>query len=171
VKLPAAPANAAPQTIKVTGTTTREVTDVLVGEVWMCSGQSNMPAWLHRATLFESTSAMRPEISHHRRKQLMTPDDSGETSSHWTEAIPHLDQAIDHLPESDRSLLLLHYFESRPFPKIAQALRKKPAAVQKQSQRALEKLARPPLFPALRSGHRLVQEPSSPMQFLSNNGI
>ena len=42
VKLPAVAANATPQTIAIAGTTTREIQDVLVGEVWMCSGQSNM---------------------------------------------------------------------------------------------------------------------------------
>ncbi len=42
VKLDPVDANAKPQTITVAGTTKREITDVLVGEVWMCSGQSNM---------------------------------------------------------------------------------------------------------------------------------
>ncbi len=42
VKLAAAPANAQPQTLVIQGTTRREVQDVLIGEVWMCSGQSNM---------------------------------------------------------------------------------------------------------------------------------
>jgi len=42
VKLDAAPANDQPQTLTVSGTQKREVQDVLVGEVWMCSGQSNM---------------------------------------------------------------------------------------------------------------------------------
>lgn len=36
------PANATPQTLTVAGTTRREIRDVLIGEVWMCSGQSNM---------------------------------------------------------------------------------------------------------------------------------
>src|SRR5687767_4205780 len=40
VKLAAVPANATPQTIAITGTSKREIKDVLVGEVWMCSGQS-----------------------------------------------------------------------------------------------------------------------------------
>lgn len=35
-------ANASPQTLTVTGSTQRVVEDVLVGEVWMCAGQSNM---------------------------------------------------------------------------------------------------------------------------------
>ena len=42
VKLDAAPANATPQTLSIAGTTKQELTDVLIGEVWMCSGQSNM---------------------------------------------------------------------------------------------------------------------------------
>jgi len=42
VKLAAADANATPQTLAIAGTTKRTLEDVLVGEVWMCSGQSNM---------------------------------------------------------------------------------------------------------------------------------
>ena len=42
VKLDPQTANATPQTLTVTGSATREVQDVLVGEVWLCSGQSNM---------------------------------------------------------------------------------------------------------------------------------
>ena len=42
VKLAPLPANANPQTLTVTGSTKRELQDVLIGEVWMCSGQSNM---------------------------------------------------------------------------------------------------------------------------------
>jgi len=42
VKLDPVPANAEPQTIAIAGTDKKEIQDVLVGEVWMCSGQSNM---------------------------------------------------------------------------------------------------------------------------------
>ncbi|MSU50827.1 MAG: sialate O-acetylesterase [Opitutus sp.] len=42
VKLPAVPANAQPQTITIAASSKRVLQDVLVGEVWMCSGQSNM---------------------------------------------------------------------------------------------------------------------------------
>ena len=47
VKLAPLPANATPQVLTIKGTTTREIKDVLVGEVWVCSGQSNMqfPLW------------------------------------------------------------------------------------------------------------------------------
>lgn len=42
VTLDAVPANATPATISFKGTTSKEVNNVLVGEVWLCSGQSNM---------------------------------------------------------------------------------------------------------------------------------
>ena len=43
VKLDPLPANDQPQSLKISdGAQTKEVADVLVGEVWMCSGQSNM---------------------------------------------------------------------------------------------------------------------------------
>jgi sialate O-acetylesterase len=42
VKLDPVPANATPATLVIEGSSKRELSDVLVGEVWMCSGQSNM---------------------------------------------------------------------------------------------------------------------------------
>ena len=42
VKLAPVPANATPQRLTIAGSSRRELQDVLVGEVWMCSGQSNM---------------------------------------------------------------------------------------------------------------------------------
>lgn len=42
VKLDPQNANATPQKMTLQGTTTREIQDILIGEVWMCSGQSNM---------------------------------------------------------------------------------------------------------------------------------
>jgi sialate O-acetylesterase len=42
VKLNPQAANATPQTITIEGSSRQEIHDVLIGEVWMCSGQSNM---------------------------------------------------------------------------------------------------------------------------------
>ena len=42
VKLDPMPANAQPQVLTIEGTNKKELQDVLIGEVWMCSGQSNM---------------------------------------------------------------------------------------------------------------------------------
>lgn len=42
VKLDAVPANAKAATLSIQGSTVKELKNVLVGEVWVCSGQSNM---------------------------------------------------------------------------------------------------------------------------------
>src|SRR5690349_7052467 len=42
VKLDPLQVNAQPQAMTIEGSTKAEIHDVLVGEVWMCSGQSNM---------------------------------------------------------------------------------------------------------------------------------
>ncbi len=42
VKLNPQPASAVAQTLTIDGSTHQEIHDVLIGEVWMCSGQSNM---------------------------------------------------------------------------------------------------------------------------------
>jgi len=47
VTLDALPASAEPATLTVTGQNTITLTNILVGEVWVCSGQSNMAWWLH----------------------------------------------------------------------------------------------------------------------------
>lgn len=113
----------------------------------LAKNPERLSAWLHRATLFESSKAMRTESSYQRRKEKfdsigdreISPE---ETEALWKDALPHLDPALDKLSEADRGILLLHYFEGQPFPQIAERLGKNLAAVQKQSQRALEKLSR-----------------------------
>jgi RNA polymerase sigma factor (sigma-70 family) len=104
-----------------------------------------LPAWLHRATLFESSKAMRAESSYQRRKDQGQDGPQGScegSEAAWLDALPYLDLALDKLPEADRRVLLLHYFEEHPFPQIAAHLGKNVAAVQKQAQRALGKLSR-----------------------------
>ena len=64
VKLAAAPANATPQILSIAGTTQRNITDVLIGEVWMCSGQSNMQWSLGQTYTgdIEGAGARRPNL-------------------------------------------------------------------------------------------------------------
>ncbi|HSP43631.1 MAG TPA: sigma-70 family RNA polymerase sigma factor [Luteolibacter sp.] len=105
-----------------------------------------LPAWLHRATLFESSKAMRSEASHQRRKQLVHPDAITSTAdadpAAWNAAMPLLDLALDRLPDADRRIVLRHYFEGKSFNQIGAEVSRPAATVQKQCRRALDKLAR-----------------------------
>ncbi|MCW1925007.1 sigma-70 family RNA polymerase sigma factor [Luteolibacter arcticus] len=111
----------------------------------LTTGESGLAPWLHRATIFEASKALRAESSRQRRKELQHPDSmpaTGPETSTWEEAMPHLDPALDTLGESDRGVLILHFFRRLSFREIATSTGKSADAVQKQSSRALEKLSR-----------------------------
>ena len=65
VKFPAMKAGG-PLTMKITGTDTKEIKDILVGEVWLCSGQSNMEWDVNASTnaAEEKAAANYPNIRH-----------------------------------------------------------------------------------------------------------
>lgn len=48
IKLDAMPASSAPTTMVIDGSSHKEIKNILVGEVWLCSGQSNMALTLDR---------------------------------------------------------------------------------------------------------------------------
>lgn len=103
-----------------------------------------LPAWLHRATLFESSKAMRSEASHQRRKLLVYPDGIATTGDAvaWDAALSHLDLALDRLSDADRGIVLRHFFEGKSFSQIGGEVSRPAATVQKQCRRAIEKLTR-----------------------------
>ena len=69
-----------------------------------------------------ASKAMRAETSHQRRQLVQIPAASPPDDAAWIDAIPHLDAALDQLPDPDRHVLLLHFFENRSFPGIARSL-------------------------------------------------
>lgn len=102
-----------------------------------------LPAWLHRTTVLEAKAVARGEARHHRKKEALMHDPRearDAADSVWRDALPHLDAAIDKLPEADRRVILLHYVNELTFPEIGRRLGKSAAAVQKQSRRAVATL-------------------------------
>lgn len=73
VKLDPLPANAKPAVLEVSGSSQRQIKDVLVGEVWICSGQSNM-----RWTVANSwDSDLEIATANHPRIRLLTVPNVG----------------------------------------------------------------------------------------------
>ncbi len=90
VKLPAVGANATPQTIAIAGSSKREIKDVLVGEVWMCSGQSNMQ-WSMAQTYtgdIEGARAKRPNVRIISVPQVGTQELKTDFKGQWEVATP-----------------------------------------------------------------------------------
>lgn len=104
-----------------------------------------LAAWLQKAVAYEAARAVEKEsnrrrLMHTYSRELTTPDDAGDAS--WRDALPQLDAAVAALPEADRQIILLRYWQTQPFKKIAEAVGGSVAACEKRAERALEKLSR-----------------------------
>ncbi|HEX2746871.1 MAG TPA: sigma-70 family RNA polymerase sigma factor [Verrucomicrobiales bacterium] len=104
-----------------------------------------LAAWLHRAAVGCAVDAVRGENRRRKREQLaihMTPpldSDSGSTAL-WEQASPVIDAAMDSLPETDRRLLVLRFWQRQDLRAIGSGFGMSDNAVQKRITRALEKL-------------------------------
>ena len=104
--------------------------------------QRPLAAWLHRCAVYECSHLLRSETRHREKMKRFanTPTDEPAPDP-WQELRPLLDDAINALPEMDRRVLLLHWFERRTFTDIAEKTGSTTAAVQRRGLRALDKLA------------------------------
>lgn len=91
----ATPRAGGPYTIRITGSDTLELQDVLIGEVWFCSGQSNMEmamagfprqAIAGSQALIESSANSQIRLFRVARAAQVTPQDS--LSGKWQAATP-----------------------------------------------------------------------------------
>lgn len=90
VKLDPVPANAKPAVLSVSGTTKRDVQNVLVGEVWLCSGQSNMGFTTNQArdADVELLACNIPEIRLVRVPNVGIQEPQDDFKGEWKECTP-----------------------------------------------------------------------------------
>jgi sialate O-acetylesterase len=79
-----------PLTMTVTGKNTVAVKDILMGEVWICSGQSNMNFRVNRAQNFEAEKAAAnyPQIRHYQIRNVVCPQPNRKLGGKWTICSP-----------------------------------------------------------------------------------
>ena len=101
-----------------------------------------LSAWLYRTTRYAAADALKArrrrqarEQEAHMQSTLNQPD-----ADAWVQLAPLLDDALAELGETDRTALVLRFFENKTAREIAGALRMEEAAAQKRVARALEKL-------------------------------
>lgn len=100
-------------------------------------------AWLVRTTRYAANNAlkMKRRREHHEReaaKQRL--EAAAPEAQSWAEVSPHLDGAIDSLGQTDRSAIVLRYFEYKPLAQVGAALGISADAAEKRVSRAVEKL-------------------------------
>lgn len=90
VKLDPIPANEQPQTLVITGSEKKEISDVLVGEVWMCSGQSNMGFTLGKDWNgdLEAAASKLPNLRLIKVPQVGTQELQKDFKGRWSASTP-----------------------------------------------------------------------------------
>ncbi len=101
-----------------------------------------LSGWLYRTARFVSMEALRAEKRRKLREDSMARalPEEGSSEEMWKEVSPHLDEAMEKIPEADRTAIVLRYFEDRPVRELAARLGLSEEAAKKRVSRALEKL-------------------------------
>jgi RNA polymerase sigma factor (sigma-70 family) len=100
--------------------------------------------WLFRAARFAVLNWMRDETCRRRHEQeAMNMEISlqfNEPESVWEQITPHLNDALDRLPNADREVVMSRFFGNKSHKEVAQGLGISEETAKKRLSRALEKL-------------------------------
>ena len=100
-----------------------------------------LTAWLYQVTRHAAIDVVRREARRQAREQIaFQMSGMNDTSADWTHIEPLLDEAMHSLDETDRTAILLRYFENKSLREIGEALGASEDAAQKRVGRALERL-------------------------------
>jgi RNA polymerase sigma factor (sigma-70 family) len=100
-----------------------------------------LTAWLYQVTRREAIDLVRKEARRHLREQIATEMNAiNATPDDWAQVEPLLDEAMHGLDDTDRTAILLRYFENKPLREVGQTLGTSEDAAQKRVGRALDRL-------------------------------
>lgn len=101
----------------------------------------SLVAWLHVVTRRTAIDLVRAEARRRTREHAAsTLDHPPAAPSAWTEIEPLLDEAVESLPEPERTAILLRFFENKNYRDVGSALGTSDDAAQKRVTRALDQL-------------------------------
>lgn len=113
---------------------------ILARKAKSLQSRNTITGWLHLTTRHTAMKAVRTELRRQSREQEAMAMDSNEADSIWTDLEPHLDEALARLPEADRDLLILRYFEGLALSDVGARLSVNANTAHKRISRALERL-------------------------------
>lgn len=103
-----------------------------------------LSGWLFRATRFAVLNLVRDENCRSRYEQeamsMQTTSQSDDANSVWEQILPHLNDAIDRLSQTDREVVLIRFFGNKTHKEVARVLGITEDTAKKRLSRALERL-------------------------------
>src|SRR5689334_14685692 len=100
-----------------------------------------LTAWLYQVTRRTAIDVVRRESRRQLREQIATEINAmNATAEDWTQVEPLLDEAMEALDATDRTAVLLRYFENQSFREVGVKLGTTDDAAQKRVSRAVERL-------------------------------
>jgi len=100
-----------------------------------------LTAWLYEVTRRTAINVVRGEARRQLREQIASEMNAMNASaSDWTQIEPLLDEAMHALDDTDRTAVLLRYFENKSLREVGQTLGTSDDAAQKRVSRAVERL-------------------------------
>src|ERR1041385_8482483 len=100
-----------------------------------------LTAWLYQVTRRTAIDVVRREASRQLREQIATEMNAmNANAADWTHIEPLLDEAMHALDNTDRTAVLLRYFENKSLREVGVTLGTSENAAQKRLARAVERL-------------------------------
>jgi RNA polymerase sigma factor (sigma-70 family) len=120
---------------------TQAVFVLFAQRAWRLKPGIVIKGWLFNAARYVVANARRGEArrrKHEREAAVMRPEISAEAKV--SDVSAHLDEALAGLPEKDRRVLFMRYFEDMPFASLGEVLGVSENAAQKRVLRALDRV-------------------------------
>jgi len=113
----------------------------LASQAHRLAPDSILTAWLYQVTRRTAIDVVRREARRQIREQVACELNAmNATASDWTHIEPLLDEAVQALEDTDRTVVLLRYFENKSLREVGQTLSTSEDAARKRVSRAVERL-------------------------------
>jgi RNA polymerase sigma factor (sigma-70 family) len=113
----------------------------LADEASRLKSNTILTAWLYQVTRRAAIDVVRREASRQLREKIATEMNAmNATAADWTDIEPLLDEAMYALDDTDRTAVLLRYFENKSLREVGVTLGTSENAAQKRLGRAVERL-------------------------------
>jgi len=99
-----------------------------------------LTAWLYQVARRTAIDVIRRESRRQARERLAVEMAAMNTATDWNHIAPLLEDAMETLDETDRTAILLRYFENKSLREVGQSLGTSDDAAQKRVTRAVERL-------------------------------